>query len=184
MAGWAAHVVFMVDSGQEISEDLAEELCQQLPVFNVSLFGDRNRLGAAFSVEAESLFDATAHAQRTAYAVVGLLTTRGVRDVRPARLTVGTHGDMAVETFGLGEIPLVGYTDIAVMGGFSRQYARELAGRADFPLRVATVSGSPAFYRPEVEDYLEKLGKLRVPRAGLEWIFGRERSTTAPNVQG
>ena len=101
----------------------------------------------------------------------GLLSLRAALTIRPVQVKIGTHSDMVVETFGAGNIPLVGYTDIAAMGGFSRQYARQLAARGDFPPQVATVSGSPAFYRGEVEDYLDKIGKLRVARTGIDWLF-------------
>jgi hypothetical protein len=174
MTTWDAHAEFTADSPLVVDEELAERLNKHF-ASSVAFLGDRNRIGLHMPIEAASMFDALAELQRNVYAVVGVLSSYGIRAPRPVRVTLGTFSDSALETFGAGGIPLVGFTDIATMGGFSRQYARQLAARADFPPQVAVVSGSPAYFRPEVEDFLERIGRLRVERLGADWMFEGQR---------
>ncbi|GAA2701294.1 hypothetical protein GCM10010429_05050 [Micromonospora olivasterospora] len=114
---------------------------------------------ACFEVEGANLFQAVDAARRQAYALAGFTASRHGGEGRPpmlAKFHVGTYSDMAAATFDVKNPPLVGLAEIAQMAGgkVSREAVRQWAQREDFPPIMGRVSGSPAYYRPEVEDFL------------------------------
>ncbi|PZG09528.1 hypothetical protein C1I95_28925 [Micromonospora craterilacus] len=171
MATWAARVEF----DQVITVETAEEAVD-LFGGSVSIHGDRNRTGFAFEVEGVNLFQAVDAARRRAYEVAGFTASRHGGKGRPPMLAefhVGTYSDMAAATFGVKDLPLVGLAEILRMAGgkVSREAVRQWAQREDFPAIMGRVSGNPAYYRPEVEDFLESIGRLEAERLDVDWMF-------------
>ncbi|MEV0269770.1 hypothetical protein AB0H43_13405 [Hamadaea sp. NPDC050747] len=140
---------------------------------------DTHRSCFTFDVAARDAVDAFDRVGALAYQAAGVVAARGGPALRPVRMQIGTASDMAMATFG-DRVPLVGYADIAELGGFSRQYARQLATKADFPPRVGTVSGAPVYVLSEVETYLRSIGKLANPRENLAWIFDEQVAALPP----
>ncbi|MFG1955849.1 hypothetical protein [Micromonospora sp. NPDC048830] len=143
---------------------------------SVTMHGDRNRTGFGFEVEGTNLFQAVDAARRRAYALAGFAASRHSGEGRPpmlAQFHVGTYSDMAAATFGVKNLPLVGLAEIAQLAGgkVSREAVRQWAQREDFPAIMGRVSGKPAYYRPEVEDFLESIGRLEAERLDVDWMF-------------
>lgn len=141
-----------------LSEDSAFDVLEALIPYSgqISLASASNEVGASLTVEADS-----AAAAVTAASEVISTTFHDAEVVRLDVMTEAVRSDRNNHPV----IPeLVGFAEIADMAGVSRQRARTIAQRSDFPAAVVETAAGP----------------LRVKAAVQHWLNGWTRQTGRP----
>lgn len=137
-----------LDTAARLSEDDAFDVLEALVPFagQISIHPASNRVGASLAVEATSATEAVSTASTTlasifpAASVVQLdVMTEQVREDRNNRPTIPD---------------LVGFAEIADMAGVSRQRARTIAQRSDFPKAVVETAAGPLRVKAAVDTWL------------------------------
>jgi hypothetical protein len=159
---------------------LLEDLLAEVGAFAAACNEDSIRTAFTLEVNAQDAVHAFDDVRQWAYRTAGIVAARGGPALRPVAVHIDAPSDLTMKSFS-SKVPLVGYVEIAELGGFSRQYARQLAGKPDFPPRVGTVSGAPVYVLSEVETYLQAIGKLVNPREDFGWVFGPESADKPVN---
>lgn len=137
-----------LDTAAKLSEDAAFDVLEALAPYagQVSIHPASNRVGASLTVHASSATEAVATASTIvtstfpAASVVQLdVMTEEVREDRNSRPIIPE---------------LVGFAEIAEMAGVSRQRARTIAQRSDFPAAVVETAAGPLRVKAAVDHWL------------------------------
>lgn len=150
MTTWHASLTFTTDT--VYSDDAAFDLIEALANNGAAMSVAENHLNGSITltIEADSALAATEAAAQT------------LRDHAPA--TIGAVDIVGIEVLTEDAMDaylaepvfpeVVGYAEIAELGGFSRQRARQLADGAAFPHAVITTAQGPLYSKHAVERWL------------------------------
>lgn len=151
MPKWHASITFTCI--HEFSDDAAFNLMDELLDYGVSVTTARDHLSGSvtLTVEADSALaaanDSIALLQSFAPSTIGEVDIAGIDVLTDSALDV----ELARPTFP----EVVGFAEIAEMGGFDRSRSRQLATSSTFPEPVIKTSQGPLYAKHAIAKYLE-----------------------------
>lgn len=151
MSVWHASIAFTC--GATYSDDAAFELMDSLLEHgaSMSIAPDHNGGSVTLTIDATTALDAAKAAtellRNHASASIGAVEIAGIEIL----------SDIAMDAYLAEPVfpEVVGYAEIAELGGFSRQRARQLANSATFPKPVITTAQGPLYSKHAILRYLE-----------------------------
>lgn len=129
--------------------DVLDVLSDYKAVIAVSRSGTEGSV--TFVVESTGISEAFAAAGEVWEKICGLLN-----EVEIVKTQITSEGKRLAEANEFSFPELVGYAEIAEMAHVSRQRARELASREDFPVPVVETAAGPLRMKTAVEEWLSK----------------------------
>lgn len=150
MHTWHASLTF---TSTQFSDDAAFDLIEALAPNGASMSIAPNNAGGTITltVNANTALDAATTASSTLLDstpdILGAIEIAGIEILSEEAM----DAHLATPTFP----EVVSYAEIADMGGFSRQRARQLAESSAFPHAVITTAQGPLYSKHAIERYLE-----------------------------
>ncbi|HEY8695202.1 MAG TPA: hypothetical protein VIR57_20935 [Chloroflexota bacterium] len=171
--------VVSLDAGipQTFSEELADQLIEQLDDYSPAIGGRGHRIGVTMSVDASTVRQALDRG----YAVLRKALGHGavIASVKVQSL------DELERELEAPQLPaLAGLSETAEILGVSRQRASELAERRDFPRPVAGLASGPVWLRSTIvsfnERWVRRPGRPRTVHEKHEEHRDESRRTVKP----
>lgn len=151
MARWHASLTFTTQDAYD--NDTAFDLIDALVEHGASMSVANDNKGGSITltIEADTASDAASAATKTlldsAPASIGVVEITGIEILSEEAMDAYLDEPVFPE--------VVGYAEIADLGGFSRQRARQLAESSAFPAEVIRTAQGPLFSKHAIERWLE-----------------------------
>lgn len=151
MNTWHASLAFKTQA--PISDEAAFDLMEELANHGAAMSIERDNRGGniTLSIEANTALEASSeaikHLLNHANTNIGMVDIVGIETVTDEAL----EAELATPIFP----EVVSYAEIADLGGFSRQRARQLANGKTFPEAVISTAQGPLFSKHAIERWLE-----------------------------
>lgn len=151
MPTWHASITFTCIS--EFSDDAAFDLMDALLDHGVSMTTARDHLSGTITTTLEA--DTALAATNKAIMLLQSFAPSTIGEVTIAGIEVLTDSDLDIELARPTFPEVVGFAEIAEMGGFDRSRSRQLAKSSAFPAPVIKTSQGPLYSKHAIARYLE-----------------------------